>query len=66
MDQGSLLVADNVVRNGEVIDAQSGDLKVQGVREFNRLLADEPRIDATAIQTVGFKGYDGFVIGMVK
>jgi len=62
---GSLIVADNVVREGAVIDAASSDPNVQGVRRFNQLLAAEPRVSATAIQTVGNKGYDGFAIALV-
>jgi predicted O-methyltransferase YrrM len=53
------------VRNGAVVDAASGDPNVQGVRRFNKLLAAEPRVSATAIQTVGSKGYDGFAIALV-
>ncbi|BBD64582.1 O-methyltransferase family protein [Nostoc commune NIES-4072] len=63
--RGSLIIADNVVRNGTVIDATSSDPSVQGVRRFNELLASEPRVCATAIQTVGSKGYDGFAIAIV-
>jgi len=63
--RGSLIVVDNVVRDGAVIDATSGDPSVQGVRRFNELLAAEPRVSATAIQTVGSKGYDGFAIALV-
>jgi predicted O-methyltransferase YrrM len=63
--RGSLIVADNVVRKGAVIDAASDDPRVQGVRRFNELLAAEPRVSATAIQTVGSKGYDGFAIALV-
>jgi predicted O-methyltransferase YrrM len=63
--RGSLIVADNVVRNGAVIDTASGDASVQGVRRFNELLASEPRVSATALQTVGSKGYDGFAIALV-
>jgi predicted O-methyltransferase YrrM len=62
---GSLIIADNIVRNGAVIDAASGDVLVQGVRQFNELVAAEPRVSATAIQTVGSKGYDGFAIALV-
>ena len=60
---GSVIVADNVVRNGAVIDESSGDPNVEGVRRFNELLAAERRVSATAIQMVGSKGYDGFVVG---
>ncbi|MEH1816752.1 MAG: O-methyltransferase [Nostoc sp.] len=63
--RGSLIIADNVVRNGAVIDPTSNDPSVQGVRRFNELLASEPRVSATAIQTVGSKGYDGFAIAIV-
>jgi predicted O-methyltransferase YrrM len=62
---GSLIVADNIIRKGEVIDANSSDERVQGVRRFNELVAAEPRLSATAIQTVGSKGYDGFTIALV-
>jgi predicted O-methyltransferase YrrM len=62
---GTLIIADNVVRNGEVIDAASSDPLVQGIRRFNELLAAEPRVSATAIQTVGSKGYDGLAIALV-
>jgi predicted O-methyltransferase YrrM len=63
--RGSVLVADNVVRDGAVIDAASADPRVQGVRRFNELLAAESRVSATVIQTVGSKGYDGFAIALV-
>jgi predicted O-methyltransferase YrrM len=63
--RGSLIIADNIVRKGAVADATSGDPNVQGVRRFNELLAAEPRVSATAIQTVGSKGYDGFAIALV-
>lgn len=62
---GSLIIVDNVVRDGAVIDASSADTSVQGVRRFNELLAAEPRVSATEIQTVGSKGYDGFAIAVV-
>lgn len=62
---GSLIIVDNVVRNGAVIDAASPDPAVQGVRRLNEQLAAEPRVSATAIQTVGSKGYDGFAIALV-
>ncbi len=63
--RGSLIIADNVVRKGAVADAASTDPNVQGVRRFNQLLAAEPRVSATAIQTVGSKGYDGFAMALV-
>lgn len=62
---GNLIIGDNVVREGEVIDASSDDPHVQGIRRFYELIANEPRVTATAIQTVGSKGYDGFVIALV-
>ena len=62
---GSVIVVDNVVRGGEVIDAASDSPTVQGVRRFLERLAAEPRVTATAIQTVGNKGYDGFAIALV-
>lgn len=60
--KGSLIIVDNVVRNGAVADAGSRDPSVQGVRRLNELIAAEPRVSATAIQTVGSKGYDGFAV----
>jgi predicted O-methyltransferase YrrM len=63
---GTLIIADNVVRDGAVIDADSADASVQGIRRFNELVAAEPRLSATAIQTVGSKGYDGFALIRVK
>lgn len=62
---GTLIVADNVVRDGGVLDASSDDANIQGVRRFNELLARDPRVVATAIQTVGVKGHDGFAIALV-
>jgi predicted O-methyltransferase YrrM len=62
---GSMIVADNVVRNGAVADPASRDADVQGVRRFIERLAAEPRVSATVIQTVGRKGYDGFALAVV-
>jgi predicted O-methyltransferase YrrM len=62
---GSLILADNMVRGGAVIEEDSKDAAVQGVRKFNQLLAGNERLAATAIQTVGAKGYDGFVLARV-
>jgi predicted O-methyltransferase YrrM len=63
--RGTVIIADNVVRQGTVIDASSEDGNVQGVRRFSSLLAADKRLSATAIQTVGSKGYDGFAIAIV-
>lgn len=62
---GSLIIGDNVVRDGEVADPASTDPRVQGVRRFTELIAEEPRLTATAVQTVGEKGYDGFALALV-
>lgn len=63
---GTLIVVDNIVRKGAVMDDQSSDVNVQGVRRMLDLIAAEPSISATAIQTVGSKGYDGFVLARVR
>jgi len=63
---GTLIIVDNVVRDGAVIDADSTDPSVQGVRRFIELLGAESRASGTAIQTVGTKGYDGFAIVLVN
>jgi predicted O-methyltransferase YrrM len=63
--QGTIIIADNVVRKGAIIDAASSDPDVQGMRRFNEMLARERRLSATAIQTVGSKGYDGFALAVV-
>ncbi len=63
---GTAIVVDNVVRQGRVADASSDDPNVRGAREMFDLLATEDRIDATAVQTVGGKGYDGFVLALVR
>jgi predicted O-methyltransferase YrrM len=62
---GSVIVIDNVVREGEVADGTTTDLRVQGVRRLNEMMATERRVTATTIQTVGSKGYDGFTLAMV-
>ncbi len=62
---GTLIVIDNVVRRGAVADAGTADENVRGVRRAIELLASSPRLDATAIQTVGLKGYDGFAMALV-
>ena len=63
---GTMIIADNVVRDGAVADAASQDANVQGVRRFLELLAAERRVASTAIQTVGSKGYDGFALAVVR
>ena len=63
---GTLIVADNVVRGGAIVDADSPDSRVQGIRRFNEALARDPRLDATILQTVGAKGYDGIAYAIVK
>ena len=62
---GTVIFADNVVRKGGVIDPESEDASVQGARRFNERLGSEPRVVATALQTVGSKGHDGFALGVV-
>ncbi len=64
--RGSLIITDNVVRDGAVLDAASHDASVQGVRRFLEAMAAEPRVVATAIQTVGSKGYDGLAFAVVS
>ncbi|MGR5945424.1 O-methyltransferase [Enterobacter sp. C4G1] len=63
---GTLIIGDNVVRDGEVINGQSDDARVQGVRRFIEMIGDNPRLTATALQTVGVKGWDGFTLAMVN
>lgn len=63
---GSLIIVDNVVRKGAVIEAGSKDPDVQGVRRLNEMLAKESRVTATTIQMVGTKGYDGMTIALVN
>ena len=62
---GSLIFVDNVVRDGKVVDANSTDPDIQGTRRMMEMLAAEPRLSATALQSVGIKGYDGFVLAIV-
>jgi len=63
---GSLIVVDNVIRHGQLIEAGSRDPDVRGMREFLEALPSDRRVSATGIQTVGRKGYDGFVIALVN
>jgi predicted O-methyltransferase YrrM len=62
---GTVIVADNVVREGKVVQADCDDPLVQGVRRFTELMAAEPRLSATVLQTVGIKGYDGLAVAVV-
>jgi predicted O-methyltransferase YrrM len=64
--RGTLIIADNVVRNGGLIDPASDDPNVPGVKRFLELVAAERRVNATTIQTVGSKGYDGFALALVN
>ena len=64
--KGTAIVADNVVRNGEVANKNTSDIYVQGAQGLIKMLNEDPRIDATAIQTVGSKGYDGFALAIVQ
>ena len=59
---GSVIVVDNVIRKGAVLDAASSDANVQGVRRFNEIVSKTPSVSATTVQTVGSKGYDGFAL----
>ncbi|MGP4077879.1 O-methyltransferase [Halobacillus sp. K22] len=63
---GTCIVVDNVVRNGEVVVKDSEDPDIEGIRDMFDILSNEPNIDSTAIQTVGSKGYDGFLLAVVK
>jgi predicted O-methyltransferase YrrM len=63
--KGTMIIVDNVVRNGGVLDAESDNPDITGTRRMFDTVAAEGRVSATAIQTVGSKGYDGFVIGVV-
>jgi len=62
---GTLIVADNVVRDGKVIEPNHPDPNIQGVRRFTEMISAEPSLSATALQTVAGKGYDGFILAIV-
>lgn len=62
----SVIVVDNVVRKGKVIDSATGDANVNGVRRFNEKVSRTPHVTATTVQTVGSKGYDGFTLAVVN
>ncbi|HOY06564.1 MAG TPA: O-methyltransferase [Saprospiraceae bacterium] len=63
---GTLIIADNVIREGQVLDPNSPDEKVQGVQRLNEILSRDSRVSATILQTVGIKEYDGMAIAVVK
>ncbi len=63
---GALIVVDNVVRRGALIDAATTSADVKGVRRMHDMLQTDPRLSATSIQTVGVKGYDGFTLILVE
>lgn len=63
---GSLILVDNVVRDGRVLEAAAADPNIQGVRALFDFVSREPRLDATALQTIGLKGWDGLMLALVK
>jgi predicted O-methyltransferase YrrM len=63
---GGLIVVDNVVRNGGIVDESSEDPGILAIRRAHEILGSDPRVEATAVQTVGSKGYDGFAVAVVK
>lgn len=63
--RGSVIVVDNVIRNGAIADMNNQDRNLQGIRRFNELVASDGRVSATQVQTVGSKGYDGFALAVV-
>ncbi|WP_433957324.1 O-methyltransferase [Cytobacillus horneckiae] len=63
---GAVIIGDNVVRDGQILDENTTDPNILGMRSFIEIMAADSRIDSTAIQTVGEKGYDGFTIGVVN
>jgi predicted O-methyltransferase YrrM len=63
---GTVIITDNVIREGAIIEADSTDPAVQGTRHLFEKLANDPRLDATALQTVGCKTHDGFILALVK
>jgi len=62
---GSLIIVDNVVRDGEIVDSHSEDQAIQGTRRMFELMSRNPRLASTALQTVGLKGYDGLAMALV-
>jgi predicted O-methyltransferase YrrM len=64
--QGGLILADNVIRKGTVVDSKSDDPSAEGARAFNAMIADDPRLEAVVLQQVGIKGHDGLAIARVR
>jgi predicted O-methyltransferase YrrM len=64
--KGALILADNVIRKGAVLDPKSDDPSVRGARSFNAMIAADPRLEAVVLQQVGIKGHDGLAIARVK
>lgn len=64
--KGSLIIADNVIRDGKVLDRQSNDEKVIGVRAYNKMLSENDKVTSSILQQVGIKDYDGIAISTVK
>jgi predicted O-methyltransferase YrrM len=63
---GTIIIVDNVVREGRVLDSESEDAAIRGTRALFDMIVDEPRVVATALQTVGVKKWDGFVMAVVR
>jgi predicted O-methyltransferase YrrM len=63
---GTVIVVDNVVRQGRIVDPVAGDAQARGVRDMLELMSTHPRLDTAAIQTLGLKGWDGFAVALVK
>lgn len=63
---GTMIICDNVIREGKILDENTTDERVKGVQRFNQLLADHPKVTATIMQTVGAKEYDGMAIAVVN
>ncbi len=63
---GTTIIVDNVVREGGVLDAESGDERIDGTRTLFDMISADPRLDATAVQTVGAKKWDGFILARVR
>jgi predicted O-methyltransferase YrrM len=66
VDQGALILADNVIRKGAVLDPKPDDPSAGGARAFNAMIAADPRLEAVILQQVGIKGHDGLAIARVK